>query len=233
MPKISAIIPTYQHATSLPACIDSLLVQEGVDLEIIVVDDGSTDSTKKVLEVYENRLTAIHQDNQGSNFARNRGAKSATGDYFIFVDADIVMKPYALKKMLVALTSSTASYAYSGFYFGGKRFKPLAFDEEQLKSTNFIHTTSLIRAEDFPGFDESVRRLQDWDLWLTMLAEGKTGICVPEYLYKARIDGASRIGTQWMPKIAYKIPWKRLGFMPKAIQKYEAAKKLIKKKHQL
>jgi glycosyltransferase involved in cell wall biosynthesis len=233
MPKISAIIPTYQHAKSLPGCIESLLGQEGVKLEIIVVDDGSTDNTKEVLEAYNNQVTIIYQENKGSNPARNRGAKEASGDYLIFVDADIIMKPHALKKMLAALEASTASYAYGGFYFGPKRFRPIAFDAKRLRQTNFIHTTALIRNEDFPGFDESIKRLQDWDLWLTMLSQGKEGVCVPEYLFKARIDGASRIGTQWMPKMAYKIPWKRIGFTPKAIQKYEAAREIIKKKHQL
>jgi glycosyltransferase involved in cell wall biosynthesis len=233
-PLISVIIPAYNHASSLPFCIESIFAQTYDNVEIIVVDDGSTDNTAAVLEHYAPRVKSIRQENKGANPARNRGLAEATGEYVIFADADVVMKPSMLDDMKVALDDHPeASYAYSGFKFGWKTFKGTAFEAEKLKETNFIHTTSLVRKADFPGFDESIKRLQDWDVWLTMLEAGKTGVFVPEILFYVRIDGASRIGSSWLPKIVYRIPWKRINYLPNRIRKYEEAKAIIKAKHQL
>ncbi len=95
----------------------------------------------------------------------------------------------------------------------------------------YIHTTALIRREHFPGFDEKIKKFQDWDLWLTMLEQGHEGIWLPEVLFKVytQKDGLS----SWLPKFFYRIPWKKLGIRIKAIEKYEKAREIIKKKHQL
>lgn len=233
-PLISVIIPTYQHASALPACVEAVFAQTYPNLEIIVVDDGSTDNTQEILKKYQDRVKSIHQDNQGSNPARNRGLQEAKGEFVICCDADVIMKPQMLEKMYQALVSRPeASYAYASFWFGWKHFAGQEFDGEKLRQTNFIHTSSLARKADFPGFDDKVKRLQDWDVWLTMLAQGKRGVWVPETLFTVSIHGASRIGSSWLPKIFYRIPWKKLGWTPRRIKKYEAAKDVIVKKHQL
>lgn len=234
-PNISVVIPTYQHASSLPGCLDSVLSQEGVTLEIIVVDDGSTDGTQKVLAPYAARgVRIIQQANAGANPARNRGLKEATGEFVIFCDADVVMKPGMLRAFVDALVAhSEASYAYSGFYFGWKRFPGVEFSQRQLRSGNFIHTTSLVRRADFPGFDPAIRRFQDWDVWLTMLTQGKLGVCVPGTWFHVRIDGDSRIGSSWLPSFVYRFPWRYLNWKPKRVQKYEDARRVIAEKHAL
>lgn len=231
---ISVVIPTYNHARSLPFCLESIFAQTYKNVEIIVVDDGSTDHTASVLTKYAEKVTVITQENKGSNPARNRGFLEAKGEFVIFVDADVIMKPQMLEELHSALLAHPeASYAYTGFYFGRKAFAAIPFSAEKLKSTNFIHTTSLVRKADFPGFDNTIKRLQDWDVWLTMLSEGKKGVAVSDMLFYVRIDGASRIGSSWLPKIAYRIPWKRLGFVPGPIKRYEDAKAIISRKHAL
>jgi glycosyltransferase involved in cell wall biosynthesis len=233
-PLISVIIPSFEHAHSLPFCLASILGQTYKNVEIIVVDDGSTDGTSDVLKGYDGKITVVSQSNQGSNPARNRGLKEAKGEYVIFADADVVMKPEMLLKLKTALDNNPAvSYAYSGFTFGWKTFKGTEFSQKKLKQLNFIHTTALVRKSDFPGFDESIRRLQDWDVWLTMLEQKKIGVLVPEVLFNVRIDGASRIGSSWLPKIVYRFPWKILPWKPMRIEKYEAARKIILDKHSL
>lgn len=233
-PLISVVIPTYQHATSLPTCLEAVLAQSYPNIEVIVVDDGSTDNTHEVLSQYKDRVTVIRQENSGSNPARNRGSAEAKGEYVIFCDADVVMKPRMLETMFESLQEHPeVSYAYCGFWFGWKHFAGLPFSAERLRKTNFIHTTSLIRRIDFPGFDNAIRRLQDWDVWLTMLEQGKIGVLVPQTLFKVGIHGASRIGTSWLPKVIYLIPWQKLGWRPKQITKYEQAKRVIVKKHHL
>lgn len=233
--RISIIIPTYQHAATIGACLDAALAQTRKPDEIIVVDDGSTDDTQAVLAPYRDRgVTVITQANAGSNPARNAGFAASMGELVMFCDADAVMTPDALEKLSAALDAHPeASFAYSSFRFGWKRFEGRPFDAAALRKMNYIHTSSLIRREHFPGFDENIRRLQDWDLWLTMSEAGHVGIFVPEELFRV-IDVRGRAGiSQWLPSIAYKIPWKRLGWTPKSIGKFEAAKEQVKKKHGL
>jgi len=61
--------------------------------------------------------------------------------------------------------------------------------QKKLKKFNYIDVTSLLRREDFPRFDESLKKFQDWDLWLSIAQKGKTGICVPKVLYKKIVKG--------------------------------------------
>ena len=233
-PLISIVIPAYQHAKPLKACIDSALRQTYPNIEIIVVDDGSTDNTQEVLRTFGKKITVLHQENQGGNAARNRGLTISKGEYVILVDADIVMRPDMIDLMLTTLQSnSKSSYAYSGFRFGWKRFYGVPFDGEKLRKTNYIMTTSLVRKADFPGFDASLRRLQDWDVWLTMLEQGKTGVLVPGILFSVVIDGESRTGSSWLPSFVYSLHWPILGWTPKRIQKYHDARAIIAKKHNL
>ncbi|PIQ67537.1 hypothetical protein COY25_03680 [Candidatus Uhrbacteria bacterium CG_4_10_14_0_2_um_filter_41_7] len=231
--KISVIIPSYNHADSLPGCFESLFTQTVPVREIIVVDDGSTDNTSEIVKPYLDRVKYIYQENAGAPAARNNGFRSSTGEYVIFCDADVIMKPKMLEIMLAELEkNSDISVAYSGFVWGWKAFKGLPFSKEQLFKMNFIHSTSLVRREDFPLFDENVKRLQDWDLWLTMTKQGKMAKCVSEEpLFTVRIDGTSRIGSSWIPKIMYKLPWHLIGWAPKQVSKYKTAREILKKKH--
>ncbi len=234
MDLVSIIIPTYQHADSLPVCLDSVLAQTYEPIEVIVVDDGSTDNTQEVLASYAQRVMMIRQENQGPQLARMRGFEESKGAYVIFCDADVEMRPDMLERLYGVLQAHPeASYAYCGFRFGWKRFHPVPFDAQRLKRHNYIHTTSLVRRTDFPGFDPEVKRLQDWDVWLTMLAQGKKGVVVAEELFTAHIDGSSRIGTAWMPSWIYKLPWNMIGWRPKRLRKYEEAKRALVKKHGL
>ncbi|MEA3249398.1 MAG: glycosyltransferase family A protein [Patescibacteria group bacterium] len=231
-PTISIVIPAYQHARELPACLRSILEQTYTDYEIILVNDGSTDGTEKALEPFMDRITYISQENKGGNAARNRGFMQAAGRYLLFCDADIVMRPDCLSKMLRALeTTPDASYAYCSFRYGWKKFRLWPFDADRLRQLNYIHTTSLIRREHYPGFDESIRKLQDWDLWLTMLAENHVGIWISEYLFTA-IPHKGGIST-WVPGIFYRIPWRKLGIRMRSVEKFQEAEVIIRKKHGL
>jgi len=232
--RISVIIPSYQHAATVAECLDSVLAQTRGPDEVIVVNDGSTDGTEAVLAPYRDRVTVITQENQGGNAARNNGFAASTGDLVIFCDADVVMRPDMLERMERALAANPgASIAYAGFRFGWKSFRSFPFDAERLRRMNYVHTTSLIRREHFPGFDPAIRRFQDWDVWLTMLERGRTGTFVDEELFRV-IDRDDRPGiSQWRPSFLYKIPWRRLGWRPESIRRYEAARRIIAEKHGL
>lgn len=229
---ISIIIPTYQHGHQIKKCLDSIFNQTYNDFEVIVVNDGSTDNTGAILKNYYHSLKIINQENQGAAVARNNGFKNSQGEYVIFCDADLRLKKTMLEKMLKTLQANTnKAYAYSAFKWGWKTFKLWPFDAEKLKKMNYIHTSSLIRREIFPGFDPKIKRLQDWDLWLTMLEKGFEGIYLPEALFKIcpRKTGMS----DWLPSFVYQFPWKKFGLKLKKLEKYREAEKIIKTKHHL
>ena len=231
-PTVSIVIPTYQHAGEIPLCLESIFEQTFTDYEVIVVNDGSTDGTREVLAPYLARIDYIEQENRGGNSARNRGFDQAKGDYILFCDADVIMRPDMLEKMLVALKSHPeASYAYSSFKFGWKKFRLWPFSGDKLRRMNYIHTTSLIRREHFPRFDEKISRLQDWDLWLTMLERGHVGFWIPEYLFQC-LPHQGGISL-WVPKIFNVIPWRKLGIRMKNLEKLEEARRIMKEKHHL
>lgn len=229
---VSIIIPLYNHGRSITACVESIRRQSYPVHEIIVVDDGSTDNGADVVRGLEG-VTLIQQTNQGAPAARNRGFEVATGEYILFSDADVFMRPHMIETLAGALDAHPeVGFAYSGFYFGRKKFRGLPFSIHRLYEHNFIHTNSLVRREAFPGFDPQVKRLQDWDLWLTMVEQGQSGICASRQpLFLVGVDGKSRIGSHWFPKFFYKIPWRALGWMPAQIGKYEHAKDALRTKH--
>lgn len=91
MPKISIIVPIYNTEKYLQRCIDSILNQTFKDFELILVNDGSTDLSGKIIEDYarkDKRIKTLHIENSGQGAARNRGLDIATGDYIGFVDSD-------------------------------------------------------------------------------------------------------------------------------------------------
>jgi glycosyltransferase involved in cell wall biosynthesis len=231
---VSIIIPAYNHASALPQCLKQIFAQTYQPLEVIVVDDGSTDDIHQAVAPFLDRITFMRQENKGGNAARNRGWREARGEFLLFSDADIMMRSDMIARMKRALdVHPEASYAYCSFRFGWKLFPGAEWSEDLLRQVNIATTTSLVRAADFPGFDETIKRFQDWDVWLTMLEQGKRGVMIPDELFYAEIHGASRIGSAWLPKIAYAIPWDRIGFMPKRIARYRAARDIIVKKHRL
>jgi glycosyltransferase involved in cell wall biosynthesis len=231
---LSVIIPTYQHARTISACLETVLAQTLPADEIIVVNDGSTDNTVGVLKPYEGRIALITQPNMGGNAARNRGFEASSGERVLFCDADVILHRNALETMSRTLDEHpAASFAYSAFRFGWKKFAGFAYDANRLKQMNYIHTTSLIRREHFPGFDPAIRRFQDWDLWLTMLEQGYQGVHIPKVLFHVIDDHGRRAISQWRPSILYHIPWKRLRWIPPSVEKYEAAKRVIVEKHHL
>ncbi|MFA6548254.1 MAG: glycosyltransferase family A protein [Candidatus Magasanikbacteria bacterium] len=234
---VSVVIPVFNHAHTLEICLRTIFSQShDQPIELIIVNDGSTDNFGETLKNILNKYpeikamnpVVVEQTNLGAPAARNRGFLEAHGEYVIFVDADTVCRPHMISTMKKALDQNPqASYAYSQFCFGWKKMKSHVFDSDLLKQINYIDVTSLVRTKDFVPFDESLKRFQDWDLWLMMLEQNKTGVFVPQVLYKKIVFG--RVGySSWLPSWFYKLPWKT-----KKVEKYEQAKEIILKKHGL
>ena len=230
---ISIIITLYNRADKLDKCLMSISKQTYENYEIIVVNDRSTEGLSEVIKKYKKifgyKIEFYHnQVNHGAPYSRNKGFRFSKGEYVIFCDADLILKPDTLEVMLDTLRNNPkASYAYTSFLYGFKKFKLWDFNEEKLKEMPYIQSFTLIRREHFPkvGWDESLKKFQDWDLWLTMLEEGHKGVWVNNYLFKVQGGGTM---SSWLPSIFYKI----FPFMKK-VKKYREAEKIIKNKHNL
>ena len=234
MKLISIIIPVYNRAEIFAKSLFSAIQQNYENTEIIVIDDGSSENVKNVVNVVnvENEnieIKYIRQVNKGAPTARNRGFTESKGEYVIFWDADIETDKNMLTKMSEILESQEdISFVYSSFNLGKKKMLGQVFSPIQLQKNNYIHTTSLIKRNDFPLFDENIKRFQDWDLWLTMVEKGKKGYWLDEYLFVIISNGGI---SDWLPKFAYKKPWSYLPWWKEKVEKYKKAKEIITEKH--
>jgi len=170
MKKITVVIPNKFNQTA-EITLNSL--PKGV--KVVVVDDV---------------------DCKGANWARNEGFKQVDTEYVLFSDNDINWHPGAIESLLKTLERNPdASYAYGWYEMGGRYYCDLDFDPKILRLSNYISTMSLIRTKDFPGFDENIKRFQDWDLWLTMLEQGKEGVQCNKVIFDTAVrDGITYNG---------------------------------------
>ena len=115
MPKVSVIIPTYNCAQYIAEAIESVLNQTFKDFEVIVIDDGSTDNTKQVVELFGDKISYYYQENHGVSVARNNGISSSSGDYVSFLDSDNKWLPNLLSESVPILEEdSTVGIVHSG-----------------------------------------------------------------------------------------------------------------------
>lgn len=116
---ISIIVPIYNVEKYLVQCIDSILNQTYKEIQVILVDDGSMDSSGKICDEYQkkdNRIVVIHQENKGSVAARRSGLREAVGEYIGFVDSDDYIEPQMYARLLAIMESTEADIVHSGFF---------------------------------------------------------------------------------------------------------------------
>ncbi len=236
---ISIVIPVFNHAEELMECLQHLEQQTYQKFEVIIVNDSSTDDIKDRLVTYRPSfaMRVIHlEQNHGPQFARNEGMRQATGSFLLFLDADVNLVPTALEEMMHALAlHPEASFAYSSFLFGWKKFTCRAFDVKALRACNYIHTSSLVHREAMVPFDESLKKFQDWDIWLTLAEQGKRGVWIPRVLFAVGVSAKRRsvAMSRWLPSIVHRLPWPLFGWIPREVRRYREAKNSICEKHHL
>ena len=187
MPEFSVIIPCYKQAHLLPKAIEAALAQaRDVDLEVIVVDDGSPDNASEVASRYEG-VIVIRQANAGLCAARNRGILRSSGRYLLFLDSDDFLRPGMLAAAARAFAQSPDLDVVHGYAdvvdeggdtviseFGGRDLSVDAL-HTLLRSCIGPPNTFVIRREILSQvglFDVSLRSCEDWDLWLRIAAGG-------------------------------------------------------------
>ncbi len=129
--KISVIIPAYNCERFLAETLDCLLNQTLKDIQIVIVNDGSTDGTAEVIESYANKypfILPVYQENAGVSAARNNGIEKAEGEYLLFLDSDDVLSPDALENICQKLDKTNADIAIfrtQRFGYGGEEYNPI------------------------------------------------------------------------------------------------------------
>lgn len=204
-PRISVLVPCFNHGEFIGETIDSIRAQTLPDFEIIVVDDGSTDPrTQKTLnELTGDRITILATENRGLPAARNHAARHSRGELLCFVDADDKLAPEWFAKAARVLDERPGVAFVSHWLetFGDERWtwRPEHCDLPALLARNAVNGAALVRRTAFEsvgGYDESMREgCEDWDFWLRLVERGFDGVIIPEVLfyYRRRSDSMSRV----------------------------------------
>jgi glycosyltransferase involved in cell wall biosynthesis len=204
--QVDIIIPAYNCKDYIAAALESVFDQTypSDKITVTVVDDGSTDGISEFIEGLSKpkffKFTLItKKTNKGANSARNSGLLIENGEYVFIMDGDSLLSSDALEVLVYNLQNqpSGVGYVYCGFNrlwkvgdsFVVDPWLPPDFDADILRKNNYISMMSLMRRSIIPseGFDTTITRFQDWDMWLTLLKKGIVGKRVTEVLFNAYI----------------------------------------------
>lgn len=178
---VSVIIPSYNSARTILRAIDSVINQSYRNLEIIIVDDGSTDNTKEIINEYikSSIIKYYFQENQGPSIARNNGVGFASGEYIAFLDADDEWHIKKLEIQMKILKEKNLNFLGSSYTYD--KFLDIGFNDESkydiekysfknIVFKNRFSTPCVIMKKSFfielNGFDENLIFAEDYDMWL-------------------------------------------------------------------
>jgi len=202
VPQVSIIIPCYNAGELLTEAVQSALAQTYDDLEIVIVDDGSTDPvTKRLLEAASwPRTRIIHQANAGPAAARNRAIQAASGEYILPLDADDTIEPeYVAKAVAVLKAQPEVGVVYCrATKFGAEQgpWNLPVYTLRELVIDNVIFVTALYRKADWQtvgGYNEKLRHgVEDYEFWVKIVHLNREVVQLDEYLFNYRIQQKSR-----------------------------------------
>jgi len=199
--SVSILIPCYNYGRFLGEAIESALAQTHPALEVIVMDDGSSDNTQSVAAGYSGRVRYHHTPNQGLSATLNTALQLATGAYYVWLDADNRLAPGFVSKTVAAMQSvddPLLAFVYTQQrYFGdreGLTARP-PFVPNRLKDRNYIDACSLVRTDVGRRFLYDTRplvsRVPDYDFYLTLSENGFYGLLLDQPLVDYRVHSSS------------------------------------------
>ena len=202
---VSVIMPVYNAEAFVAEAINSVLNQSYERLELLVIDDASTDESMKIInDIRDPRLNCIYLDkNGGAGVARNKGIRLAKGRYIAFIDADDLWLREKLEKQLEFMRESKASLSYSDYYLMNEDSKfthhvasPPWLDRASMLKNNYIGCLTAIYDTRELGkiFMPERRKRQDWALWLDILnkVDRAYGLQIPLAAYRQSSNSLSR-----------------------------------------
>lgn len=202
IPKISVIIPFYNHLNWVKEAVDSVLAQTFTEFEIILVDDGSSEDIQNSgVNISDPRIKYIRKQNSGPGATRNVGIDAAQGKYIAFLDSDDLFEPMKLEKQIAFMEESEALFSHTPYITFDEAGNTSLCDTSWFKGNVFniclvssplATPTIMIRRDalEHPRkrFAEHMRFGQDGYLWMQLLAKYKL-FCVEEYLSRVRLRG--------------------------------------------
>ncbi|HLC96352.1 MAG TPA: glycosyltransferase [Candidatus Nanoarchaeia archaeon] len=210
---ISIIIRTFNNEEFISESVESALNQDSADFEVVVINDGSTDNTSKILKQFNDpRLKIIHQENCGMIEAAYRGLEQAKGDCVFFLDGDDILTPDALTCLWDALKKSSAGFAYGDYYElkkGEKKYVSLKNIFNSL-ACGILWKRSVIEKV---GFWDRSFILPEYDFLIRVMQKYK-GAHVPKPLYTYRRHGTSMTADKNKVKQAQKQIFDKYGPLP-------------------
>lgn len=197
---VSVIVPLYNASTTIVETLDSVLASTYRPLEVVVVDDGSTDGSLHVVQQYaasHPEVRVLSQPNSGVSAARNNAIRHATGEYILPVDADDKISPDYIEHAVAAMRDDVRVVGCRAEYFGARQgeWKLPEFSYERLARKNMIHACSLFRKADWQrvgGFCRQEIYREDWDFWLSMMELGGRYVRLNETGLYYRVQPGSR-----------------------------------------
>ena len=217
-PKISIIIPSYNCAQYIIEAVESIFEQEYSSFEVIVVDDGSTDTTREVLEPYQERIRYVNQDNAGAAAARNEGIRLARGECIGFLDADDFFLPGKLtEQMAIFEHHPSAGAVFSGKRIVNRSGSCLSETEPWKWCDDFSLETVLLSlpaylgslvvrrswVESLHGFDPELRQTEDLDFFWRLALAGCRFVWLPKVTVAYRLHETNNTNNGRMA-LAYK-----------------------------
>ena len=206
MPTVSVIIPCYNHGRYLDEAVDSVLAQTFNDLEIVIVDDGSSDAaTVALLDGYQRpRTTVLRTTNMGLAAARNNGIAAASGTYILPLDADDRIEPTYLEQAVEVLAGRPeVGIVYCrARLFGAVETEWLLpeYSLPRMLLDNVIFCTAMFRREDWDavgGYDRGmVYGWEDYDFWLGLIERGRQVVRLDEILFCYRVASDSMVRSK-------------------------------------
>jgi len=202
---ISVVIPVFNGEHFIASAIESVLAQTYKNVEIIVVNDGSTDGTEEILKGYQDKITLLFQKNAGQSSARNYGIKKAKGQFIALLDADDLFVSNKLVKQMDLISKNNLEICCSEFetidendaFIRNVSVPALDMNQalDKFLEGNFICTSTMIFKKDLfeklEGFDVNLQGAEDGDLWFRMLTTGARLGCVRENLLKYRLHSGN------------------------------------------
>ncbi|MEZ5306515.1 MAG: glycosyltransferase family A protein [Pyrinomonadaceae bacterium] len=224
-PKVSVIVPAYKVAGLISDTLDSIFSQTGVEIEVILVNDGSpdTEDLEKAISGFSDRLVYLEQENMGAPGARNLALSFARGEFIAFLDGDDIWNPGYLESQLKKLTEDGLDLVYSNAEFIGDHYLSGATYMDQAPSNGSVNVESLIAGtcnaitsglvlrykvlEKVGLFDHDATPAEDFDLWLRIALAG------------------FKLGYQREPRIKYRVS--ATGLSGTSLARSERAKMIL------
>ena len=209
IPEVSVVVSLYNYADLVVETLDSIVASEGVQIEIVIVEDHATDDSREVVQHYLTdhpgvaMLLITNDANEGLAAARNKGFARARAPKVMVIDADNLIYPTCLRKLADALEAHPEmAAAYSILEdFGAQRNvrSALAWDPARICAANYIDAQAMFRRETWHSLggyradDDHVFGWEDWDLWLRMIEANMEALLVPQILGRYRVQASSMI----------------------------------------